>query len=121
MEVKGWQIAQTAANGTVTRREVEGSLLAMTMPQCKKLDVTPILADASAIVAIDTKPCKWQWDGAALRISGVKSGTRIALYDLRGILISSTIANGTDVRINVGKGYRFILKVGEVSKIVCRQ
>ena len=121
MKVKGWQIAQTASNGSVTKQEITGSSLAMTMPQCARLDITPIVGDVSAITTIGTKTWKWHWDGQQLRVCGAAEGTRISLYDLRGILISSTIANGTDVLMNVGKGNRFILKVGDVSRIVCRQ
>ena len=91
------------------------------MPQCARLDVTPVVANASAIATIDKKPWTWQWDGTQLRIRGVENGTRVALYDLRGILISSTVSTGDDVLTATGTGRNFILKVGEVNRIVYRQ
>ena len=121
MEVTGWQIERKYANGTVNSRFVRGTRLAMTMPQCARLDVTPVVANASAIATIDKKPWTWQWDGTQLRIRGVENGTRVALYDLRGILISSTVSTGDDVLTATGTGRNFILKVGEVSRIVYRQ
>jgi hypothetical protein len=120
-EVTGWQVVQIAAAGTVTKQEMAGSQLAMTMPQCYRLVVTPLIGDASAIVSLQAPQWTWQWNDEQLCVSGIAAGTRISLYDLRGILIGSAVATGNDVLMNVGRGHHYILKVGDVSKIVCQQ
>jgi hypothetical protein len=121
MEVKGWQIAQTATDGTSTTRSVTGASLAITMPQCARLDITPIMGEAAAITTMSSRPWTWQWDGEQLLIKNVERGTRIALYDLRGILVGSTVCRGDDALMPTGSNSHLILKVGEVSRIVCRQ
>ncbi len=120
-EVKGWQVAQTAANGSVTRYEVAGPMLTMAMPQCARLDVTPLVGTSSAIATVAARPWSWQWDGTQLHVSGVEAGTRIALYDLRGILIGSVQSADGDVLLTTGNRRTLVLKVGEVSRIVHRQ
>lgn len=120
-EVRGWQVLQVASVGTVTKHEVAGPLLSMPMPQCQQLVVTPLIGDASAIASLATPQWTWQWIDGQLCISGVTAGTRISLYDLRGILLVNVVATNTDTLLNVGKDRYYILKVGGVSKIVCRQ
>lgn len=121
MEVMGWQITQMDADSTVTKQKIAGPSLTMPMPECARLDITPIVAAPSAIATIGTKPWTWHWTDGQLCISSAAVGTRISLYDLRGILLESATATESDVLMNVGKGQNFILKVGEVSRIVCRQ
>lgn len=119
-EVTGWKVLQVAGAGTITQYEVNGPQLTMTMPQCLQLVLTPITGDDSAIADVETPQWSWQWNGGQLCVSGAEAGTRVSIYDLRGILQSSAVSEGTDVLMNVSKGRNYILKVGEVSKIVCR-
>ena len=120
-KVTGWKVLQVAASGTVTQYEVNGSLLNITMPQCTQIVVTPLVYDDSAIADIKTPQWSWQWTDGQLLISDAEAGTRISLFDLRGILIGSAISTGADVLMDVSKDRNYILRVGDVSRIVCRQ
>jgi hypothetical protein len=42
----------------------------------------------------------------------VPAGTKVDLYDLRGMLLSTTVSNGSDIVIPLSKGQLYVLKVG---------
>ena len=49
LEVTGWHVQQVNSNGKTTTSDISGPMLSLTMPQCQRLIVTPILQAASGI------------------------------------------------------------------------
>ena len=52
LEVTGWHVQQVNSNGKTTTSDISGPMLSLTMPQCQRLIVTPILQAASDIGAV---------------------------------------------------------------------
>ena len=55
---------------------------------------------------------KWRFFEGVLTLSNIDKGTRVVLYDLKGIPQKSIIANGTDIQWQLPTNKVFILKVG---------
>ena len=110
--MKGWKIIQISKTGATTNSEVEGDSYSFVMPECKNLLLTTILRDATGISDVQHDTWTWVRHGDELILCDVASDTRIALYDLRGMLLYQTTATGSDLRIPAVEGRLLILKVG---------
>ena len=111
-EVKGWKIIQISKTGATTNSEVEGDSYSFVMPECRNLLLTTILRDVTGISDVQHDTWTWVRHGDELILCDVASDTRIALYDLRGMLLYQTTATGSDLRIPAVEGRLLILKVG---------
>ena len=111
--VKGWRITQVSKNGTVSNSEVEGDNYTFLMPECLNLMIATIIGDQSGIN--DIKQTNWSWlrYGDEIIVCDVSTSTRVALYDLKGVLLYQTSATGTDIRIPAADGKLYLLKVGD--------
>ena len=82
------------------------------MPDCTSLNINAIVEDASAINSISNDSWTWLKAGSHLILSGVPEGTSVMLYDLRGQLLFSTTAKGSEIDVPLGNGMLHVLKVG---------
>ena len=116
-EVTGWRIQQIN-NGSSSTREVSGPSLSMTMPQCIRLVISPLVAAASDIhdaqFACSRSEKTWTWrrERGAIFLSGVPAGTRVSLYDLRGVCLHQDVSSGTDITLPLADGRPCVLRVG---------
>ena len=110
--VSGWKVKTTSSNGSVNNTEVKGARYEFTMPTCKSLAINPILGDATGISNVDEDNWIWQKSGKQLTLTGVPAGTKIQLYDLRGMSIYTALSDGSTVTITLPTNQLHVLKVG---------
>ena len=58
------------------------------------------------------RPSTWRKDGDRLIVSGVAQGTRVQVYDLRGMVLYSAVSDGSDITLTLRSGQLHVLKVG---------
>ena len=111
--VKGWRIIQISKTGATTNSEVEGDSYSFTMPECSNLMLTTIVGYKAGIN--DIKQMNWTWlrYGDEIILCDVPASTRVALYDMKGMLLYQTSASGAEVRVPAVDGKLYILKVGD--------
>ena len=111
--VKGWKITQISKTGVVSNSEIEGDKCSFLMPECSNLMVATIMSDEAGIN--DIKQTNWTWlrHGDEIIVCDVPASTRVALYDLKGMLLYHTSATGAEIRIPAADGKLYILKVGD--------
>jgi len=109
--IKGWNVFTVSSAGAVTK-QVEGQQCSFVMPDCTSMVINAILADPSAIERIDSNNWTWHRDGGNIYLSGVPSGMRVGLYDMRGMTLHSQVADGSDIIIPLPSSSLCILKVG---------
>ena len=110
--VSGWKVKTTLSNGTVNNTEVDGARYEFTMPTCKSLAINPILGDATGISNVDEDNWIWQKSGKQLTLTGVPAGTKIQVFDLRGMSIYNAVSDGSTVTITLPTNQLHVLKVG---------
>ena len=110
--ITGWKVVKVSSSGTETT-QVDGAVYTFTLPECSSLAINAILGEASAIEQVE-KTQQWTWlkDGERLILSGVPSGMGVQLYDLRGMLLSTTVSNGSIIELPLPAGQLHVLKVG---------
>ncbi len=112
-EVKGWQVIQTNSDGTTTTKEVDTPVYSFDMPTCQKLTLNAIMGTAEGIRELSQSKWNWRKDDNQIVLSGVERGCSITLYDVGGMLLSSTVAQGSEVSIPLrGTRSLYVLKVG---------
>lgn len=109
--IKGWKVMM-ALNSGFEEKVVEGRQYSFVMPDCTSLNINAIVEDASAINSISNDSWTWLKAGSHLILSGVPEGTSVMLYDLRGQLLFSTTAKGSEIDVPLGNGMLHVLKVG---------
>ena len=109
--VKGWELVTYSSSGTESKM-LEGEQCSFKMPNCISLSVNAKFEDASAINTIGNDSWTWMKVGSRLILSGVPEGTSVMLYDLRGMLLFSDVANGSEMELPLSKGLFHVLKVG---------
>ena len=62
----------------------------------------------------DIRQVKWTWlrHGDEIILCDVPASTRVALYDLRGMILYQASAIGSEIRIPAAESNLYILKVG---------
>ena len=109
--ITGWNVYISSDTG-VSETQVEGAKYSFKMPQCSTIAINAILGNTSAINTITETPWNWYKDGDRLLLTRVPEGTKVDLYDLRGMLVSSVVSNGSDIWLPLHKGQLHVLKVG---------
>jgi hypothetical protein len=109
--VVGWTISQVEAS-TKTTKTVKGSSFTFTVPNVLKMWINAIYDDDDGIDTQTDMAWKWRFFEGVLTLSNIDKGTRVVLYDLKGIPQKSIIANGTDIQWQLPSNKVFILKVG---------
>ena len=116
--VTGWNVKTISTSGTVTESNVDGSRYEFVMPVCSSIVINAILANASGINNIAETQWTWQKNGSQLIVTGVSVGTKVQLFDLRGMPVYSSISDGTTIAIPLNSHTIHVLKVGsEVIKL----
>ena len=115
--VTGWNITTASTSGTVANKQVDGSRYEFDMPECSSYAINAILSEASGINGnLAETPWTWLKSGSQLVVMGVPVGTKIQLFDLRGMPVYSSISDGTTVTIPLNSRTIHVLKVG--SKVI---
>lgn len=109
--ISGWKVETISSSGLETRT-VEGPRYSFFMPQCSSMAINVILSDASAIDSVEEVQWTWHKDDERLWLTGVPTGTRVELYDLRGMLISKAVSDGSDIVLRLYSNQLHVLKVG---------
>ena len=110
--ITGWTINQFG-NGSTTTQTINGCSFHMTMPTCQKLTITAQYDDDGGIDNLLSRKWKWGWNEGVLALNDVEIGTKIQVYDLRGVSVMSTIAHETRLRLALPAHQVYIVKVGE--------
>ena len=110
--VSGWKVKTTQSNNSVNTTEVDGARYEFTMPTCKSLAINPILGDATGISNVDEDNWIWKKSGKQLTLTGVPAGTKIQVFDLRGMSIYNAVSDGSTVTITLPTNQLHVLKVG---------
>ena len=109
--VVGWTISQVEAS-TKTTKTIKGSSFTFTVPNVLKMWINAIYDEDDGIDTQTDMAWKWRFFEGVLTLSNIDKGTRVVLYDLKGIPQKSIIANGTDIQWQLPSNKVFILKVG---------
>ncbi|MBR1409696.1 MAG: CotH kinase family protein [Prevotella sp.] len=110
--VTGWNVRTITSNGTITTEKIDGSVYEFVMPACSSLAINAILGEASGINNLSEAPWTWHKSGSQLVVSGVPAGTKVQLFDLRGMTVYSAESDGYDIVIPLTTGKLYVLKVG---------
>ena len=110
-EVSGWNVTQVGSGGTTTK-QVDGPVLSMQMPRCSRLVVNPIIRESTDIASLTTPTWTVSRTGNSISLAGITPGMRIAVYDLRGMLLSQTTATSQQVTLTIPAAQVCVLKVG---------
>lgn len=115
--VTGWSIKTISSSGQVTDSTTVGARCEFVMPACNSMAINAVLGEASGINGnLAETPWTWLKSGSQLVVMGIPVGTKIQLFDLRGMPVYSSIADGTTVTIPLNSRTIHVLKVG--SKVV---
>ena len=114
--IKGWKVITTPASGSKQTKEYEGSEFALNLTTCKSVSIEAILGDETGISTATVQPL-WQWKRTigGVNVSNVPAGEKVSLYDLRGVLLSESVSDGSDIFLSAASGKLYILKVGSES------
>lgn len=110
-KVVGWTVSHVNAT-TKTTKTVKGSSYTFTVSDMQKMWINAIYDDDDGIDSQTDLAWKWRWNEGVLTLYNIDKGTRVVLYDLKGIPFKSVIANGTDIQWQLPANKVFILKVG---------
>jgi len=112
-EMKGWKMTEISKKGETTSKEVQGDTYSFLMPACAQLFIESVVSDKTGVN--DIKQTNWAWlhHHDEIILCDVPTSTRVALYDLKGMLLYQTSATGAEIRIPVADGKLYILKVGD--------
>jgi len=110
--VVGWNVKTVTSAGETNETKAEGSRYEFTMPQCSSLTISAILGGTSGISNMPDTPWTWQKYESQLVLMRVPAGTKVQLYNLRGMPVYSATADGSDITIPVNSRNIYLLKVG---------
>lgn len=115
--IAGWEIMTNSSSGSETR-QIDGETCSFQMPlDCWSVAINVRLGDGTSAINNVVEP-DWRWhqDGNTLILSGVPAGTKVQLYDLRGILLHTVVASGEVITLPLNTHALHVLKVG--SKVI---
>ena len=92
---------------------MEGDSYSFRMPSCSNLLIATIVSDATGISHTVQHNWTWLLHGDEIIVCDVPASTRVALYDLKGMLLYQTMATGAEIHIPAADGKLCILKVGD--------
>lgn len=110
-EVKGWEMVTRSSSGTDSRR-MDGERCSFKMPSCSSIAINAILGEASAISSVREQEWSWLRNGDEITLSGVPAGTKVQVYDLRGILLRSVVSDGSEMVLSCPQGRLYVIKAG---------
>ena len=110
--ISGWTIETKTSSGTDTR-QMDGESCSFLMPSCTSIAINAILSVSTGIDTLEEPAWTWQREGDRIVLSGVAAGTKVLLYDLRGMLLRSVISDGSEISLPLGSGNLHVLRVGD--------
>ena len=113
--IKGWKVITTPASGSKQTKEYEGSEFALNLATCKSVAIEAILGEETGISSATQILWQWKRTVGGVNVSNVPAGEKVSIYDLRGVLLSEAISNGSDIFLPAASGKLYILKVGSES------
>jgi hypothetical protein len=113
--IKGWKVITTPASGSKQTKEYEGSEFALNLATCKSVAIEAILGEETGISTAAQILWQWKRTVGGVNVSNVPAGEKVSIYDLRGVLLSEAISNGSDIFLPAASGKLYILKVGSES------
>ena len=112
-EIKGWHVTTKNDNGT-SEDFFEGELCVFTMPKSNSVNIEIELTDIDdGVMTFKSPVWKWHKDDGQVVLSSVPLGTKVQLYDMRGILLQSVVSEGSVLTLPLSSGQFHILKVGD--------
>ena len=109
----GWSVKTVSTSGTVSTKTVDGSRYEFDMPECSSLVINAIIGDPSGINGnLAETTWTWQKSDSQLVLMRVPAGTKVQLFDLRGMPVYSAVADGSDITIPLNSHNLHVLKVG---------
>ena len=112
-ETTGWRVTLVGNNGVVTNQEISGAVYSFTMPQCNNYVVVPIIGETDGIRQNTVPSWRWHREGERLVVENVGKGVLLVLYDLRGVELFRTRADGETVQMPMKGHGVYLLKVGD--------
>ena len=109
--VRGWEIQKKSSSGIDTQ-QIDGERCSFQMPICSSLTINAILGEATAIDILRESEWTWQRDGDRIVLTGVAAGTKVQIYDLRGMLLRSVVSDGSEIILTVPQSGLHVLKAG---------
>ena len=100
-----------SSSGTDSRR-MDGERCSFKMPSCSSIAINAILGEASAISSVREQEWSWLRNGDEITLSGVPAGTKVQVYDLRGILLRSVVSDGSEMVLSCPQGRLYVIKAG---------
>ena len=110
--ISGWTIETKTSSGTDTR-QMDGESCSFLMPSCTSITINAILSVSTGIDTMEEPAWTWQREGDRIVLSGVAAGTKVQLYDLRGMLLRSVTSDGSEICLPLGSGNLHVLRVGD--------
>ena len=110
--ITGWEVQTIETTGDISKTQVEGDAYSFTIPECTSIDISVILGDASAIKSLSENDWTWKKEGSYLYLSHVSEGTKVQLFDLRGMLLQTIVSDGTEISLPIVNHQLYVLKVG---------
>ena len=113
--IKGWKVITTPASGSKLTKEYEGSEFALNLATCKSVAIEAILGEETGISTATQTLWQWKRTVGGVNVSNVPAGEKVSIYDLRGVLLSESVSDGSDIFLPAASGKLYILKVGSES------
>ena len=110
--ITGWEVQTIETTGDISKTQVEGDTYSFTIPECTSMDISVILGDASAIKSLSENDWTWKKEGSNLYLSHVSEGTKVQMFDLRGMLLQTIVSDGTEISLPIVNHQLYVLKVG---------
>ena len=110
--ITGWEVQTIETTGDISKTQVEGDTYSFTIPECTSMDISVILGDASAIKSLSENDWTWKKEGSYLYLSHISEGTKVQLFDLRGMLLQTIVSDGTEISLPIVNHQLYVLKVG---------
>jgi hypothetical protein len=110
--IKGWEIVTKSSSGTDSR-QMDGERCSFVMPTCASLTINAILGSSSGIDTLSEPTWTWQRNGDQIFLYGVPAGTKVLLYDLRGLLQHSVVSDGSEIILPLNSHQLHVLRVGD--------
>lgn len=112
-EIKGWHVTTKNDNGT-SEDFFEGESCVFTMPKSNSVNIEIELTDIDdGVMTFKSPVWKWHKEDGQVVLSSVPLGTKVQLYDMRGILLQSVVSEGSVLTLPLSSGQFHILKVGD--------
>ncbi len=109
-QVVSWTVVTVAS--TTTTSEYSGPSCSFDMPSCTKVIVNAKLGATDGIDQQSLRKWTWQISDNQLQLSNIPARTRVALYDLQGILLSEAEGNESEITLPLTPQRAYVLKVG---------